>query len=445
MALLGSLILKPDEIDTVSYLIAGPDAFYAPAHQAIYTALRAVYEERRTGDLVLIIERLKDDSSLAAVGGADYLERLAVGTPSGVNAVHYARIVRNKHRLRKVIDAAASIDHECKNAGDSADVDKVIAACEERMFLACGTRGVDNIVPMSELIASEAERIEAVKNGDEKANHAVPSHWPGMDALMTGGCKPQEFIVVAGRPGMGKTSFGLDWCFSASRAGVPVLFVSLEMSARSLAQRAIAMLGPVNLPNVLLGTLSEDGMRRVYELRESPEAESVYVFDRADCNMAQVRAIARRMVRRKGIGMVVIDYLQLLAGGIPGVKRYEEVTLISRSLKMMSKSLQIPVVALAQLNRENEGRKSNKGQKTNVPRISDLRDSGAIEQDADAVILLHREGYYHPDKSDPWHQEDGADENAVEIIVAKNRNGGTGIVHTQWKGENVRFMAGVSS
>lgn len=426
-ALCGACIIEPAAVDDVLPIV-GPAAFYAERHAAIFAAIVECHEKRCGGDLVALTDALRDKGILDDVGGVDYLVRLAEQTPSAVGAVTYARTVRDKHRLRRIIDAAGQAMYDALHAGDT-DVDAVVSLCEERMFDACGDAIADRVEHMPDLIAAEAERLDAIHNG-EIDERSAPSSWRALDTMLNGGAKAGEMIVVAARPSMGKTAFGVQWAASMSHAGIPVLFVSLEMTGRSLAQRLISLLGPMDLAAVVQGTLSEWGIGRVHELRTSAEAQSLYVYDRADSTIEQIKAVARRMRRRHNIGAVFIDYMQLLAVGQRNRNRYEEVTLISRAIKMMAKSVGVPVIVLAQLNRQNTQRAENR------PRLADLRDSGAIEQDADVVVLLHREGYYHAGDME-WLGEN--DVTRTELIVAKNRNGATGIVETKWIAESTRF------
>ena len=426
-ALLGACIIDSAVIDDVS-LIVGPESFYADAHATIYRAIISVHEKSCGSDIVALVEALRSAGKLDAIGGADALVRLAEQTPSAIAAVRYANTVRDKHRLRVLIDVARQIDYEARNAGDN-PADDVLARCEEMVFQACSDPRVGTASTMAQVLADEAKRLEAIHDGSEK--YARPSSpWPVFDSNLSGGAAPGEMIVVAARPSMGKTAMGIDWCMHMARTGTPCLFVSLEMSARAVGQRVLSMLGGIELPSVIRGTLGEWGLDRVAEVRASPEHESVYVYDRSGATLPHIRAVARRLKRKAGIGAVFIDYIQLLAGGVHNKSRYEEVTLLSRNLKLMAKSLDVPVVCLAQLNRNAPNRGDN------MPKLSDLRDSGAIEQDADVVVLLHREGYYHVGE-----QEWNGNANAAEFIIAKNRNGPTGIIDVSWAPKIARFVA----
>lgn len=426
--LLGACIIDPPIIDDVLAIVR-PDDFYAQAHQTIFEAIIRCHERKAGGDILALSLTLAD--SLPRIGGMDALERLVLGTPSSAGALRYARTVRDKARLRRIIDAASQVIFDARAAVDG-EADAVLAACEQRIFDACATVAMEDVRSLPEVIAEDLARMEEIADGTHTAD-TVPSAWPGVDAFLNGGARAGEMIVVAARPGMGKTAFGVEWSIACARSGVPVLFVSLEMSAVEVARRAVSMMGPIPLSEIVKGAVTESGRDRVAELRDADWASGIYLYDRADTTFAQIHAVARRMRRRKGIGAVVIDYLQLITLGNFQHKRYEEVTAISRKLKMMAKSLGVPVITLAQLNRENV-----KGRKDFKPRMSDLRDSGAVEQDANVIILLHREGYYHDCDSD-WLASNNP--NAVDLIIAKNRNGETGTVPSHWQPATARFQS----
>jgi replicative DNA helicase len=443
MSLLGSLILSPDITTEVLPLVSSPSAFYREAHGAIFEALVHLYDKRNTGDLVQLTELLKDRGVLDDIGGTEYLLELAECVPSAANAPHYARIVREKSQLRELIEAAGGIVWDSFNAGEYGDdgAREVLDRAEQSIFKvteeAAGSEAAD-------LRAMLGHALDMIEQNDGRLVTGVATCYRELDE-MTAGLQPGEMCIIAARPSMGKTALALNLTEQIARAGrvyeakggdarLGVGFFSLEMSAQSVTQRLLSSAAGVDAQKIRTNQLGREEYNQLQltcgELSELP----IYIDDTPGLSIMALRAKARRMFRTQRIGCIVIDYLQLMSA--PAAQRegrQQEVSLISRQVKALARELNIPVICLAQLNRGAEQREGHR------PRMSDLRESGSIEQDADVIILLHREEYYH--RNNPAWAETNSDKVGVaELIIAKQRNGPTGVVELRWESKITRFM-----
>ena len=451
-SLLGSLLLDPAMFGDVATLISKGSQFYSQAHAAIFEAMRTLYDQTGGVDVVQLGELLRDKEILDLAGGEGYLLELASAAPSAAGAVRYARIVSNKSRLRRLIDAAGEILHEAYHAQAVTDdeTDEVIDGAEQRIFEIASDR--ENAGPelLTELIQREFDRIEAMADGG--GHVGVPTGFTDFDEMTTG-LQPGELLILAARPSMGKTALALNlaeqialggrtpWSpkdDSAERRAVGVF--SLEMSREALAQRLLSARSGIASEKLRSGEVKFNGWQKLQtaaaELYEAP----IYIDDTPSLTVLQMRARARRMKERYDLQAIIIDYLQLLtAPHAARESRQVEVSTISRQIKALARELKLPIVFLAQLNRGAEQRERTR------PRMSDLRESGSIEQDADVVMLLHREAYYHRgdpewDPKSPEFNPDNEDKlNLSELILAKQRNGPTGTVHLIWDNSITRF------
>jgi replicative DNA helicase len=443
MALLGSMILDPKVVPDVMALLAGAAKdFYSEQHAAIYQALIDVYDRIPDADGVAIVDALRDRGQLEQIGGADYISKLAYETPSSAGASRYARMVSDKARLRRLIDAADQIIYDALNVGQFG-VDgarEVIDAAESLVFEIAQEDQKADPQSLAELLEVELERLRAAEG---RGISGAATGFVDLDKLLSG-LQAGEMIVIAARPSMGKTALALNIAEQVARGGrtpdepskgahVPVGVFSLEMSKGALVQRLLSAFSQVDSHRMRTGHLSQSEMASLHTHAEGLAETPIYIDDTPGLTVLALRARARRMVAQHSVRAIMIDYLQLLtAPGSARESRQVEVSAISRGLKALARELKVPVVCLSQLNRASEQREGNR------PRMSDLRESGSIEQDADVVVLLHREDYYHL-QNPQWAQENPDKVNTAELIVAKQRNGPTGTVHLTWDPKTTRF------
>lgn len=411
-AVLGSMLSDQEACNAVLSIITNDEAFYSPVHRTILNAIVVLEKDNIPVDIVTISDELKKREQLSEVGGLDYLQRLVESVVSTANVQYYAKIVLEKYVLRKLISVSNQIIQQSYE--ESYGVDELLDMAEQLIFNIHYSGKKQDLVQVKDILSDTVEKI------DELTKHKT--HITGVESGirrlddMTGGFQKSDFIIIAGRPSMGKTAFALDIALHTSiDRNIPVGFFSLEMSQEQLVQRMLAMKARVDLKNLRRGFLTNEGWvsltRAAGKLHEAP----LYIDDSARLTHLELRAKARRLKSRIDVGIIFIDYLQLLdvsGMGRSAESRQQEVTIISRSLKALSKELKIPVVALSQLSRAHTQRAFQK------PLLSDLRESGAIEQDADVVIFLFRK------------LESDAEEerNTAEIIIRKQRNGPTGTV-----------------
>ncbi|MEM9414909.1 MAG: replicative DNA helicase [Planctomycetota bacterium] len=420
-ALLGSMILDWRVCGEVVQIVKSPEDFYKPAHGTIYKALVELYDNVQSIDMVQLAQKLTDQGVLDQVGGVDYLIELFESVPSAVSAGHYATLVREKALVRKLIDASATVMHECYHTDDPAD--DLLNKAGQLIFKIQEKRGIDDAADLHALLEETMEKLEA---HDGRAVTGVETGFFEFDE-MTNGLHPGEMTIIAARPSMGKTAFMLNIAEHIATVNhIPVGVFSLEMSKQQLAQRLLCSRSGVDSQKLRKNMLSRDDFGQlqmtVGELAEAP----MYIDDTPGLNLMALRAKARRMATEHHIKCLFIDYLQLMSD--PGANsRQEEVSSLSRGIKALAREISVPVICLSQLNRAAEQREGHR------PRMSDLRESGSIEQDADVVAMVHREDYYH--RSDPDYEPN----HQAEIIIAKQRNGPTGVVKLQFHGPTTRF------
>jgi replicative DNA helicase len=447
MSLLGSIILDPNVIPDVLGLIKGPGDFFKEAHAQVYQAVIDVYDAHHSGDLVQIADLLRDRGVLDAVGGPQYLVELANAVPAAVNAPHFARIVAEKAKLRRLIDAAGQILYDCYHAGELGPegAREVLDAAEMKVFEIAQEQNASDPEALAELLELELRRIESL-DFEGGGLSGVASGYGELDELLRG-FQPGEMIILAARPSMGKTALALNIAEQVAVGGVPVpgaaagrkspvgLF-SLEMSKNAIVQRLLSARSGVSSQALRGGHKIPDAdFRRLMLAAEDLKAAPIYIDDTPNLTALNLRARARRMVAQHGVKVLMIDYLQLMsAPHAARESRQVEVSAISRSVKALARELSVPVICLSQLNRASEQREGNR------PRMSDLRESGSIEQDADVIMLLHREDYYHVHNPD-WAAENPDKVGVAEIIVAKQRNGPTGVVKLSWDRSATRFRS----
>ncbi|MDD3652242.1 replicative DNA helicase [Immundisolibacter sp.] len=422
-SVLGGLLLEGSAWDQVSDRLVEED-FYRQDHRLIYQAIRRVYDSGRPCDLITVAEALEQSGDLERVGGMAYLGLLAGGVVSAVNLAAYADIVRERAIARQLIGVGSAIaDSGFHPQGRS--VAELLDAAEARVFEIAerGARARSGFAAVKDLLPTVLERLDALYRSGTTLT-GVSTGFTDLDR-MTSGLHAAELIIVAGRPSMGKTSFAMNMVESvAIRSRQPVAVFSMEMPAEQLALRMISSLGRVDAHRVRTGQLHDDDWPRVTSAMHLLGEADIFIDDTPALTPLELRARTRRLKRQHGLGLVVVDYLQLMQS--PGAKdnRALEISEISRSLKALAKELSVPVIALSQLNRSLESRPNKR------PVMSDLRESGAIEQDADVILFIYRDEVYN---------EDSPDKGKAEIIIAKQRNGPIGHLYLAFLGAYTRF------
>ncbi|GMU25085.1 MAG: replicative DNA helicase [Phycisphaerae bacterium] len=424
MSLLGSMMLNRDAIGDVLPIIHRNESerFYRPDHRKLFETLVDMYDRGDPVDLVTVRNELERRSLLQEVGGVDYIIQLAESVPSHLHAEHYARLVCDKAMLRDLIVAAGRIADEAYRHSDEAK--EILDRAEQLLFQVTDQRITEQAAQLREYLHEIFQQIES------REGHyitGVPTGFIELDDMLSG-MQNGEMVIIAARPSMGKTAFGLGVAeHVASRAHKPAAFFSMEMSKQAIAQRLLCSCGRVDSHKLRRGMLTEMEIQQLAAVCDELANVPLFIDDTPGMSVLELRAKSRRLRMRHNIEAVFIDYLQLMRSPGRSESRQQEVAEISGGLKALARELNIPVVVLAQLNRNPEGRTDNK------PRMSDLRESGSIEQDADVILLLHREEYYKG--------ENCPDDlrNVAEVIIAKQRNGPVGTIKLHFNQSLTRF------
>jgi len=422
---LGSILLDPDMADDVAVVVRAED-FYAEANEKLFQHLLAMRDEGSRIDGTLLLERLRSAGDLERIGGAAYLAEVLHAVPYAANAVHYAEIVRAKSTLRALIHASTEILRDAYEP--TLDPREMVGRAEEMIFRVHDERSADQIVSIETLLHEAFDRIDArLEHG---GSSGVATDFTDLDN-MTGGLHESELVILAARPSMGKTALATNIAENvAIKSNVPTLFVSLEMARLELGQRLLCSQGKIDANKFRSGFLSKEDRQKLVEASAKLSQAPLFIDDTSTRTCTEIAACARRLKRKNNLGLLVIDYLQLIQPDDPRDPRQEQVAKMARRLKALARELKIPVLCLAQLNRQME-----QGKEGHRPRLSHLRESGAIEQDADVVMFVHREEYYHTREEA---MEKGISGQA-DIIVAKQRNGPTGDVKLAWFSQFTRF------
>ncbi|MFQ5962346.1 MAG: replicative DNA helicase [Candidatus Methylomirabilales bacterium] len=424
-AVLGAVLLDRDAL-LKAFEVLRPDHFYKEAHQKVFTACHALFARNEAVDLITLANELTRRNQLEDMGGSQYLVSLAEAVPTAANVMYHASIVRGKALLRELISAGTSIVSSCYD--ESEPTETLLDLAEKTIFEVSKDRIRPSFRPIKAILKSTFEDIERLYS---RKGHVtgVPTGFTDLDDL-TGGLQHSDLIVIAGRPSMGKTSFALGMAMHAAmEERVPTAVFSLEMSMNHVVQRMLCAEARVEAYRLRTGRLGDKDWPKLTTAAGRLSEAPIHIDDTPSMNVLELRAKARRVKAEHGIGLMAIDYLQLLKGGGRYESRQQEMTEICRSLKALAKELEIPIVALSQLSRAVEAREDKK------PQLADLRESGAIEQDADLVAFIYRPGYYKALKS-----PDEAENYEAEIMVAKQRNGPTGTVTLTFRREYMRFQ-----
>jgi replicative DNA helicase len=424
-SVLGALMMDKNAVIRVADILR-PEDFYKRAHQLIYSAIVALYEKSEPIDALSLSNKLKESSELETIGGTTYLTSLVNSVPTASNALHYAKIVRHKKILRDLISASQDI----ANLGwqENQDIELVLDEAEKKIFSISERSLKQDFMPIKLALEDAFERIDRLHKGDG-ALRGVSTGFADLDHYLAG-LQKSDLVILAARPSLGKTSLALDIARSvAVKEKIPVGIFSLEMSKEQLVDRLLASEAGVDLWRLRTGRLSMDGedsdFSKIQEAMGILAEAPIFIDDAASSNILQMRTMARRLQAEHGLGLVIVDYLQLMEGRDGGSEnRVQEISEISRSLKNLARELDVPVLALSQLSRAVESRSPQ------IPKLSDLRESGSIEQDADVVLFIYRE-----DREKPNTEK----KNIAEIHIAKHRNGPVGRVDLYFNADQVSF------
>lgn len=419
-AVLGAIFLDPEVIHRVVDLVK-PDDFYQEPHRLIYEAMLALDDAGVPIDIITVTEELRRTGNLERAGGASYVVALADAVPSAANVEHYARLVAEKALLRTLIQVATRIrDMGYENGSDP----RYLLGEAERMIMEIAQeKARSSFVPLGVILQQTLRHIEEVQQARGEML-GLPTGFIDLDRLLSG-LWPQDLIILAARPSMGKTSLALSIALNVAKRGVPVGFFSLEMSKEQLAQRLLTAEAKVDYRRVRTADLEDDDWQKLTEAATRIGQAAIFIDDTPGLTVREMRARARRLKAEYNLGLLIIDYLQLMQSHRRVENRQQEIADISRSLKSLAKELNIPILALSQLSRAVEQRQDKR------PVMSDLRESGALEQDADVIMFIYREEYYRPDTEK---------KGIAEIIVAKQRNGPVGVVELAFLREFTCFV-----
>ncbi len=421
-AVLGSIMLRPEALHEVEDILSG-DSFYAEKHKIIWKSMADLAVKHEPIDLISLSAKLRENKMLDSIGGGTYLTELLNAVPLSTNVKHYAEIVEKKFILRRLIEAADDVSELGFSENDD-DVDELLDKAEKKIFEITGTPKGQKFISIKQTLNEAWERIEKLhaNPGDLRG---VPTGFKALDDMLSGFQK-SDLIILAARPSMGKTTLALDIArLAATKHNVPVGIFSLEMDSQQLVDRMLAAESRVNAWNLRTGRLNADSeFSRLRDALDKLSKAPIFIDDQSSNSIAKMRAFARRLKAEHGLGLIIVDYLQLMTTSKNYDSMVNQVTEISRSLKGLARDLEVPVIALSQLSRAVESRGGR-------PRLSDLRDSGSIEQDADVVMFIHREDKY---------KEKEEKNNIAEIMIEKHRNGPVGKVELYFDEKMTTFV-----
>ncbi|MFJ7744841.1 replicative DNA helicase [Peribacillus sp. NPDC097295] len=421
-AVLGAIFLEPSSLTVTSELLI-PEDFYRSSHQKIFNVMLKLNDEGKAVDLITVTEELSATKNLEEVGGVSYLSELAGSVPTAANVEYYARIVEEKSLLRRLIRTATTIAQEGYSRED--EVEELLGEAEKTIMEVAQRKNSGSFQNIKDVLVRTYDNIEILTNrkGDVTG---IPTGFAELDR-MTAGFQRNDLIIVGARPSVGKTAFALNIAQNvATKTDENVAIFSLEMGSEQLVMRMLCAEGNINAQNLRTGALTDEDWRKLTMAMGSLSNAGIYIDDTPGVRIGEIRSKCRRLKQEHGLGMILIDYLQLIQGdGRSGDNRQQEVSEISRSLKALARELQVPVIALSQLSRGVEQRQDKR------PMMSDIRESGSIEQDADIVAFLYRDDYY---------DKESENKNIIEIIIAKQRNGPVGTVSLAFVKEYNKFV-----
>ena len=419
-SVLGGMLLSKDAIADVVESLRASD-FYKPAHETIYEAILSLYGHGSPADAITVADELKKRGELTRVGGAAYIHTLIASVPTAANAQYYAEIVKEHAIMRRLIEAGTKIAQ--LGYANETEVDTLVDQAQAEIYAVTDGNAKEDYVSFSEALEETINEIDANSNRPDGV-YGVPTDFIEFDEL-TGGLHGGQMIVIAARPGVGKSTLALDIARSASiHHQMTTVFFSLEMSRTELAMRILSAEGKISMGRLKKGDLDTEGWTNLATLQGRIDSAPLFIDDSPNMTLMEIRAKCRRLKQRNDLKLVVLDYLQLMSSGKKVESRQQEVSEFSRSLKLLAKELDVPVIALSQLNRGSEQRTDKR------PMVSDLRESGSIEQDADMVILLHREDMYNPDSERVGE---------ADMIIAKHRGGPPRTLPLAFSGKYSRF------
>ncbi len=421
-SLLAAILLDNDTWYDVAEIIT-PEDFYRTAHQKIFSAVVDLMSRSEPADLVTLTNVLREKGLLEDIGGASYLASLVDSVPLAVNAQYYAKIIHDKACLRRLIEQSNAISRKCfENQGD---IDEVMDFAESAIFEISENKIKKAFFPIREILQANIDTLEE-RHSNKSLYTGLPTGFSRFDTL-TSGMQASDLIILAARPSMGKTALALNIARNAAvESGVVAAIFSLEMSKEQLSMRMLCAEARIDSAKLRNGFFTQEDWQRINEAAGRLTKAPIYIDDNGDCSVIDIRAKSRRLKMDKGLGLIIIDYLQLMRGNSRNERRDLEISEISRSLKALAKELHLPVLALSQLNRKLEERSDKR------PQLADLRESGALEQDADIVAFIYRDEVYNKEPNNPK-------KGTAEIILAKHRNGPTGIVPLTFLNVYTRF------
>lgn len=421
-AVLGAIFLEPESLLVASEILT-PEDFYRVSHQKIFACMLSLNEEGKAVDIVTVTDELQAENQLENVGGISYLTELAGAVPTAANIEYYARIVAEKSLLRRLIKTATDIARDGYERED--DVESLLAEAERKILEISNRNRTGDFQNIRDVLVKTYDYIELLHSRKDEVT-GIPTGFYELDR-MTAGFQKNDLIIVAARPSVGKTAFALNIATNvATKTDQNVAIFSLEMGAEQLVMRMLSSVGNINSQNLRTGNLTDEDWKKLTMAMGTLSNSGIFIDDTPGIRVADIRAKCRRLKQEHGLGMVIIDYLQLIQGNRRNVEnRQQEVSEISRSLKELARELEVPVIALSQLSRSVEQRQDKR------PMMSDIRESGSIEQDADIVAFLYRDDYY---------DQETENKNIIEIIIAKQRNGPTGTIQLAFAKEFNKFV-----
>lgn len=421
-SVIGSMILDREAIATGMESLISED-FYQPDLKLLFEAIVELYNKNKPVDLVTLQNYLQDEGILDQIGGINYISKLAVSVPTSAHIKNYASIVKEKSVLRKLIKTSRDIVSECHDGKNK--LEDVLNSAEEKIFNIMQDRRTEEFSSIKDLVVPTLNKIEKIHKNQGKVT-GIPTGFIDLD-YKTAGLQPSDLVLVAARPSMGKTAFALNVAQHASiKENASTAIFSLEMSKEQLVNRLLCSEAMVDAQKVRTGDLEDDDWAKIASGSSILSSAPIYIDDTPGITVSEMKAKCRKLKLEKGLDLILIDYLQLMSGNGKTESRQQEISEISRSLKALAREMEAPVVALSQLSRACESRADHR------PMLSDLRESGAIEQDADVVMFLYRDEYYNPETEA---------KNQGELIIAKQRNGPTGTVNLVWMGQFTKFAS----